>query len=60
MWEYPRPPPARKHRLDSNLTTVQGKLEMGMQTLVHGMETGEREQLAQVGAWMRSAWEDLH
>lgn len=55
----PETPPARRNRVDSNLTMVQRKLEHAMNAMVHSQETNSREQLGQAAAWVRSAWEDI-
>ena len=55
----PQTPPPRKHRLDTNLTIPQTKLEHAMHALVHNQETNEREAVATAAALVRSAWEDL-
>jgi hypothetical protein len=56
----PETPPARKNRIDNNLHVIQGKLEMAMHALVKSQETNNMQQVGQVAAWFRSAWQDAH
>ena len=54
------PPFRPQHRLDASLQMPQQKLEMAMHSLVHHVETNDKQALLHTAAWIRSAWEDLH
>jgi len=54
------PPPRPKHRLDSQLTIPQQKMEHAMHSLADFVETNNKQSLLHTAAWVRSAWEDLH
>ena len=56
----PETPPARMNKIDNNLHVIQGKLEMAMHALVNSQETNNMQQVGQVAAWLRSAWQDAH
>ena len=56
----PETPSARKYGPDRQWFAVQKKLEECMHTMIHMLETDDKEQLTICAALVRSAWEDCN
>ena len=55
----PETPPPRRHRVDTQLHTVQKKMELAMHLMVHCLEKNDKVALATAGAFLRSGAEDV-